>query len=419
MKRINRRIVIVVSFLFIVGLAYGIMRFLIAQKEEPPARRSIDAKRYVRADIIDYGTVLSPVSERGRMASHAEINLSAEAPGKIEQGDIILKEGATFNAGDIIFSIYEDEAALSLKSRKSQFLNTLALLIPDISIDYPGYESAFRDFFNSIDLEKKLPEFPEVDDEQLNIFLASRNVLSEYYNIRKDELQLSRHVVRAPFQGTLTDVFLEVGAYTNTGGTVARAIRTDQLELEVPLIRADALWVKLGDPVEISSNKRKGTWTGTVTRKGQVVDENTQSQKVYVRIHNNPRHPVLAGEFLTATFPGRPIDDVMEMPRNAVFNTNEVFTVQEGRLVKTRIQITKVNTNTLLFNGPPAGDTLVIQPLVNVFEGTRVITSLDPPGETSPGQANAQFQKKTGEPAAGQTGEPSTGSQEKGSSQQP
>lgn len=386
MKKINRRILIVISFLFIVGLAYGIMKFLIAQKEEPPARRSIDAMRYVRAEIIDYGTVVSPVSQRGRMASLAEINLSAEAPGKIEQGDIMLKEGASFNAGDVLFSIYEDEAALSLQSSKSQFLNTLALLIPDISIDYPGYESAFRAFFNSIDIEKKLPEFPDVDDEQLNIFLASRNVLSEYYNIRKDELQLSRHVVRAPFQGTLTDVFLEVGAYTNSGGNVARAIRTDQLELEVPLVRADALWIKPGDPVEISSGEREGTWTGTVVRKGQVVDENTQSQKVFVRIHNNPRQPVLAGELFTATFPGRPIDGVMEMPRNAVFNTNEVFLVKDKRLVKSPIHIVKVNTNTLLFNGPEAGDTLVFQPLVNVFEGTRVITSLDP-AEQPAGQA--------------------------------
>lgn len=387
MKRINRRILIVASSLFILGLAYGIMKFLIAQKEEPPARRSIDAKRYVRAEIIRYGTVLSPISERGRMSSLAEINLSAEAPGKIEQGDIMLKEGASFNAGDVIFSIYEDEAALSLQARKSQFLNTLALMLPDISIDYPGYEAAFRDFFNSIEIEKKLPEFPEVDDEQLNIFLASRNVLSEYYTIRKEELQLSRHVIRAPFRGTLTDVFMEVGAYTNTGGTVARAIRTDQLELEVPLVRADALWIRPGDPVEISSGSRTGSWHGTVIRKGQVVDESTQSQKVYVRIHNNSMQPLLAGEFLTATFPGRPIDSVMEMPRNAVFNTNEVFLVKGKRLVKTRIHITKENTNTLLFDGPEAGDTLVIQPLVNVFEGTRVITSLDPPEQPGTGSS--------------------------------
>ncbi|MCF8224897.1 MAG: efflux RND transporter periplasmic adaptor subunit [Bacteroidales bacterium] len=377
MKKIDRRIIIVLSFLFIVALSYGIMRFLIAQKEEAPAFKSFEAKRFVRADIITYGEVISPVSETGRMSSIAQVNLSAEASGKIEQGDIMLKKGGNFKKGDVIFSIYRDEAALALKAKKSQFLNTLALLLPDIAVDFPENEETFRQFFSSIDMEKPLPDFPIIDNEKLKIFLAGRNVLSEYYNIRKDELQLSRHVITAPFNGTLTDVFLEVGAYTNTGGTVARAIRTDQLELEVPLRRDDALWVRIGDPVKVSSDSRSHTWQGTVTRKGMLVDENTQSQSVYVHIKNNTDQPLLAGEFLSASFPGRPIKGVMEIPRNAVFNTNEVFIVNERRLVKEKINIIKVNTNTLLFNGPYPGDTLVVQSLINVFEGTQVTTSLD------------------------------------------
>ena len=122
-------------------------------------------------------------------------------------------------------------------------------------------------------------------------------------------------------------------------------------------------------------------------RKSQIVDENTQSQRVYVRVNNHKSQPVLAGEFLTATFPGRPIEGVMEIPRNAVFNTNEVFVVKEKRLQKQIIDIKKVNTRTLLFNGLEEGDTLIVQPLINVFEGTKVTTSLD---KTKPKQAKNQ-----------------------------
>lgn len=377
MKKLDRRIIIVVSLVFIIGLAYGIMRFLIAQKEEPPSRRTIDSLRFVQVDVVSYGTVISPVYEPGRMLSVSEVNLSAEASGKIEQGDVQLKKGATFHKGDVIFSIYRDEAQLALKARKSEFLNTLALMLPDISIDYPQYEQAFLEFFNAIHLDNSLPVFPQVEDEKLTIFLASKNVLSDFYNIRRDELQLSRHVIRAPFDGTLTDVYMEVGAYANTGGTVARAIRTDALELEVPLSRPDARWVKIGDQVQIESDARSFTWEGTVIRKSQIVDENTQSQTVYVKVKNQDNKAVLAGEFLSAEFPGRPIENVMEIPRNAVFNTNEVFIVKEKRLLKTPINIVKVNTRTLIFNGINEGDTLVVQPLINVYEGTPVTTSLD------------------------------------------
>ncbi len=380
MKKIDRRILIIVSLVFIIGLAYGIMRFLIASKEAPPSRMSFEAQRFVEAQVISYGTVISPVFEPGRMSSVSQINLSAEASGKIEQGDIPLKSGATFNNGEVIFSIYRDEVAMALKAKKSQFLNTLALMLPDIAIDYPEYEKIFRDFFSSIEIDGSLPSFPDIKDEKLTIFLASKNVLSDYYGIRKDELQLSRHVVKAPFDGTLTDVFMEVGAYANTGGSVARAIRTDALELEVPLSRPDAMWVKIGDPVHIESDSRSQSWEGTVIRKSQVVDENTQSQRVYVRVINHTNHSILAGEFLSATFPGRPVENVMEIPRNAVFNSDEVFIVKQKRLVKIPINIVKVSTRTLLFNGLPDGDTLVVQPLINVFEGTRVTTSLDQRG---------------------------------------
>jgi membrane fusion protein (multidrug efflux system) len=387
MKRIDRRILIVASMLFIVGLSYGIMKFLIAQKEEPPTRKSFETLRFVQAEITSYKTLISPVSEPGRMASVSEINMSAEASGKILQGDISLKKGVTFSKGEIVFSIYRDEAVLALKAKKSQFLNTLALMLPDIAIDYPDYEDVFFTFFSSIDINDPLPNFPKVEDDKLTIFLAGKNVLSSYYDIQKDELQLSRHVVRAPFSGTLSEVFMEVGAYTNTGGTVARAIRTDALELEVPLRRGDAGWVKIGDPVQLSSDNRPFIWEGTVLRKSQIVDENTQSQRVYVRVNNHKSQPVLAGEFLTATFPGRPIEGVMEIPRNAVFNTNEVFVVKEKRLQKQIIDIKKVNTRTLLFSGLEEGDTLIVQPLINVFEGTKVTTSLD---KTKPKKAKNQ-----------------------------
>ena len=118
MKKIDRRIIIVAAAIFIVALSFGLMKFLIAQKAEPPSRRSIDSKRYVEAKVVDYSTIHSPVSEPGRMSSVAEIDLSAEASGKIIKGDISLKSGASFQKGDLLFSIYSDEVALALKAKK-------------------------------------------------------------------------------------------------------------------------------------------------------------------------------------------------------------------------------------------------------------------------------------------------------------
>lgn len=377
MRRIDRRIVIVVSALFIILLAYGIMRFLAAQKPPPPVRQSVEARRFVRIELVDYDNIPAAIVEPGRVSSVAEVDIISEASGKIEQGRVTLKKGAGFSRGDVLFVVYPDEAMLALKARKSRYQNTLAGILPDLAIDYPEYEEGYQKFFSSISVDEPLPPLPEINNDQLKIFLASRNVISEYYGIQSDELQLQRRTVTAPFDGTFTEVNMEVGAYTNAGGRVARAIRTDQLEVEVPLMRSDATWVTIGDPVSVRSDETSANWEGHVIRKSKFVDENTQRQSIFVRVNDGGSQALMAGEYLTVTFPVRPIENVMEIPRNAVFNFNEVFLVKSGRLAKASINIVKENERTLFFNGLIEGDTLVVQQLINVSEGTMVVTDAD------------------------------------------
>lgn len=396
MKQIDRRIVIVVSFIFIIGLAFGLMKFLIAQKEEPLSRPAVVTKRFVKNDKIKYKTIISPVSASGRLTSISEIDVVAEASGKILTSKIALKKGSEFKKGDILFTIYPDEAKLALKAKKSSFLNSLANLLPDIRIDYPEYEKQFRDFFTTIDVDKKLPEFPDFKSEKLEIFLASRNVLSEYYGIQKDELQLSRHTIIAPFNGTYSDVYIEEGAYTNMGGRVAHAIRTDILEIEVPLDKFDAEWVNIKDKVKVYSDSRNAEWQGEVVRKSQFVDANTQSQSIFVRINNTGKKPLLVGEYLSTTFPGHPIIGAMEIPRNVIFNSDEVFIVVDGEIRKEKLNVLKVNEKSLIFNGIEEGKIIVMQTLINVLEGTEVdlLGNEDPDTKTGEDKKQAKGKKK-------------------------
>lgn len=407
MRKIDRRIVIVASVIFIIGLAYGLMRFLIAQKEPPPMRRSVEARRFVKVEPVRYTDIAAQVYGPGRLASVAEVDIVSEAAGKIEAGKVALKKGASFKKGDLLFVVYPDEAILSLKARKSQYQNTLASILPDLVIDFPEHENNFYRFFSSISVDKPLPALPKINDDKLKIFLASRDVISEYYNIKRDELQLSRRSVRAPFNGTYKEVYMELGAYTGIGGRVALAIRTDELELEVPLEPSDAFWVNPGDPVIVHSENRALSWNGTVIRKSQYVDENTQSQEIFVHIPYNEQQPLLAGEYLVASFPVRPISNAMEIPRNSVFNTNQVFIVRNNRLVKKEINVIKVNERTLIFNGLEKGDSLVVQQMINVSEGTVVMVNNEEQhqqvGPTMPGQQSGTPDQRPGNP--GQAGQ--------------
>jgi membrane fusion protein (multidrug efflux system) len=62
----------------------------------------------------------------------------------------------------------------------------------------------------------------------------------------------------------------------------------------------------------------------------------------------------------------------MEIPRNAVFNANNVFLVKKGLLKKETIDVVRLNEKTLFFNGLNENDTIITEPLINANENSRV-----------------------------------------------
>ena len=98
-------------------------------------------------------------------------------------GDVPLRKGASFKKGQLLATIYKDEAELALKARKSKFLNNFTNILPDLNVDFPDDYPTYRKYFNQVDLNKPLPELPVPGNEKLKIFLSSRSILSDYYRI--------------------------------------------------------------------------------------------------------------------------------------------------------------------------------------------------------------------------------------------
>ncbi len=363
---------IVVALIVLLGGAAALSLMFVSMKPEPPRRPDADMIRYVKAEKITYSDIISPLSREGRVVSSSEVMLVSEAAGKIEKGDLPLRKGTSFRKGQLLAVIYKDEAELELKANKSNFLTTITTLLPDIKVDFPEQYSAFSLFFNTIDMEQDLPDFPEIKNEKLKIFLASRDVFSEYYRIKQDEKKLSRHSLYAPFNGTFTLVNYEVGAYVNTGGQIAQMIRTDELEVEVPVENVQSKWIKIGDKVKVYPRDKRIENTGIVVRKSDFVDPATQARSIFIKVKDVTRDKLLAGEYKLVVFPGQLISGAMEIPRNAVFNTNEVFTVVDGKLNKQIINILKWNETTLIFNGLKEGVKVVVEPLINAKENSPV-----------------------------------------------
>ncbi len=386
---------IVVALILLLGGSAVLSKLFISMKPEPPRMPDMKMKRYVKAETIKYNEIISSVAREGRVVSSSEITLVAEASGKIEKGDVTLRKGSSFKKGQLIAEIYKDEAELALKARKSRFLTIVTTLLPDIKVDFPDQLNAYEMFFRAIDMDEDLPELPVIRNEKLKIFLASRNVLSEYYGIKQDEKRLKRHSLYAPFNGTFTQVNFEVGGYVNAGGQIAKMIRTDQLEIEVPVKNDLSRWIKIGDKVHVYSKNRTSEMPGIVVRKSDFIDPRTQSRSIFVKVQHSSNGTLLAGEYKLVEFPGQKIKDAMEIPRNAVFNSNEVFVIEDGKLKKRVINIIKVNETTLIFNGLPEGLKIVTEPLINAKENSPVgVIGEEEPQTNKPGKGNPNSKAK-------------------------
>ena len=368
----SRKLIIVLGVLVILAASYFMMDYFSSLKETPETEIPEEVARKVKAIPVAYEPVSYTISSTGRLGSQSYVDLISEVQGEILSGKIPLKKGQRFKKGDLLVRIYDEITDYNLKAAKSRFQNSIANILPDFKIDFPEDYQKIRDFFDALKIDKPLPELPVIDSDQQRIFLASRNILNDYFNIKSSEIQLSKHRIYAPFTGTYTDVMYEVGSIASPGSRLAKIINTSMLELEVPVPLQDVKWINKGDKVVVNSGEDAGEWTGTVVRKADYVDRNSQSVSVFISVSNKSDNPLYEGQYLNASFQGEVQGNAMEVPRRAVFNSDQVFIVINNTLQKARINIIKVSQQNMIINGLDEGTLVVVEPLVNVVEGTVV-----------------------------------------------
>ena len=375
----KRQLIITLIGGFLTLVIVGLITFQISRSKED-AKKPTAQKIYrkVKTELIEYSTVETSVQSTGRVVSQQSVDVIAEVQGKIMSGDISLKKGQDFRKGDVLVKIFDQDAAYTLKARKSAYLNAIANILPDLKIDYENEYPVWVDFFEKVKIDEDLPELPEADSRQLKIFLASRNILSEYYAIKSSEIRFDKYTITAPYDGAIQNVLLEVGSVANPGSRIAQVIKTSQLEVEVPVEVSAATWLRLGDKAVLRTGADDLVGEAYVKRISSFVDPGTQSINVYLEV-TRQFDKLFPGGYLRAEFSGMRIRNAMEIPRNAVFNRNLVFTVHEGSLSKDEINILKISETSILFNGLDEGIEIVTEPLANANESMQVQSDFTKP----------------------------------------
>lgn len=367
----KRQIIIVLIGIGILVGSIALSSILSGMKDPPKKQPPKEFKKYVKTAPVIYGDVNTWIAAYGRVSSAQSLDMIAEVPGRMIEGSVRLKEGQSFRKGTLLYKIDDIEAKLNLNAQKSNFLRDLAGILPDLKIDFSESYEGWSQYFESIDIERSLPELPKHRSNKEKTFLATKNIFSSYYTIKSAEVNLKKYHFYAPFNGSISQVNLQSGSYVNPGSNIAKLVQSNNLEIKVDVALKDISWVQKGSPVKMTTDNSISSWNGRITRIGEVVNQTTQSIDVYVTIEPGG-DPIYDGIYLQAQIPGLQVKNAMVIPRNAIFNGNEVFVLEDTVLKVKEINIHKLNPDNAIFSGLVEGADMIVEPLINAHNNMRV-----------------------------------------------
>jgi multidrug efflux pump subunit AcrA (membrane-fusion protein) len=350
-----------------------LMRILLGFREEPQKRKPVIRPKIVDAAIVHLKPVPSQIIGYGRLSSAQPVLVFSEVPGILERGDVPFQPAQSFNKGDLVLKIDDRQIRLDLNSSKSDFLNALASVLPEIKVDFPDEFPTWQDYFNLCELDKKLPPLPDAANNKIKLFLSRFNVYKLYFQVSDFEIRLEKHFFYAPFNGSIVSTDLRVGSNARAGTRLGEIINLDDLEVEVPVPVQDIQWIDRSKPVKFTSSEISGEWTGKITRIGRNIDERTQSVQVFMKVDRSASTNLYNGIFLKSQIPGKLISNGFRVSPNALYNQENVYLIKNGRLDYREVSVARKETETIIINGGVQnGDTIVVELMQGVVGGMPV-----------------------------------------------
>ncbi len=198
---------------------------------------------------------------------------------------------------------------------------------------------------------------------------------------QRAENDLQRANVVPPFDGVLSEVFVEQGQYVQAGEPLVRL--TDLSVVEIPVALSFDDFLQLQQEMEaghrpavaLAENESAETsWHGYVVRTSPEADTQSRTVQVFVEVSNSAdQPPILPGAFVHARIDGRSYKDAILIPRECVVEGSVYIvdehdiahrkTLQLGRRFQSMVEVT---------GGIQSGDRLVLTNLDIVEEGTEV-----------------------------------------------
>ena len=352
------------------GMSYGVKNAETIRAENSKAAETHKKKiKSVLVTKVKNTTHKNQINSTGRVVSLNNITISSEVQGRLIGGSTF-KKGTEVNKGEVIFSVKDTDLKLLINAKKSRFMSLISSNLADIKLDYNSEYIKWKNFFQEIDLNKDLPDFPEMSSAKEKNYIISRSILTEYLSIKSDEEKLRKYKVLAPFNGIVTKSYSDVGGNVNPGSPVVDFIRKGDMEIELTVNTSEIKFINIGDPVIFTGNDI--IYTGKIIRKGKFVNPNTQNISIFASI-NTDENSLYNGMYLNATITTKGTKNVFKLPRSAIFEKNKIFIVNSKNLLEIKeVNIIAYQGDDVIINNLENKMLIVSESLINMNQGATV-----------------------------------------------
>lgn len=373
------------------------MAALGSTRKESNKRESRPEARVVETRRLAFDDVTLAVAGNGVIESERILDFVAEVPGRIVYAKNDLKDGTFVREGEVIVRIDSRDVENQLHGQRSDFMNAVASVLPELQLGDANIWRKWFDYFNSLDIDRTLPDLPEITNAQEKIKISSRDIIGKYYDVRNQEIRLARHTIRAPFTGYIDSGGVIENSVVSQGQTLLTISDAVNMVVAVPLLVSETRNIDFSPAPRVTLRAGEGlTKSGRITRKRTAVERNSQTLDVFVTFANRDLDPhFLPGNYVDVEIEGRTLTDVATVSRHLLDGQSHVFTMANGKLDREQVNVVAYQGDmAVIENTLPAGTVLVTsvlqKPLVGMEIRSANMPQLNPEPEYTEGDSTAE-----------------------------
>ena len=363
-------------------LAGAIALTVIYNTEPEVQRESAVRENAMLVDVItaEAGTFRPIIEAMGTVTPAREVTLRPRISGEVLSMAAEFVPGGEVAAGDEMLRLDSADYRIALEQRQGELQQALAAL----EIEHGRQQIAIRDYRQlNKDLE---PENRALVLREPQLKSAEAVVRAARAAVERAQLDLDRTTVKAPFHAQVLSREVNLGSQVSSGDALARLVGVDTYWVETTLPLDRLRWLTFaeedsdGSPVSV---RHRTAWPDGTAREGYLyrlvgeLEGDTRMARVIVAVDDplgregGAEAPaLLIGSFVECRIHGRPIENVVRIPRSLVRKDDTVWLKRDGKLVIQPVDIVFQDAaHAFVGKGLSAGDQVVTTSLATVKEG--------------------------------------------------